>query len=71
MMKYALLLAALIIAATAYAQTCTPGQTQHYRPQGVTPNYPPSSEAFCRYTNEARNYMSCTLCHYHMWRNAA
>lgn len=66
----------LILCALALAQVCPPadpGYVRQPRPQGVTPNYPPAEEPACfqRGTNEAASYISCTMCHYHLWRIAA
>lgn len=64
----------LLRAVLALAQICPPlepGYVRQPRPHGVTPNYPPPGEPFCRGTNEAASHVSCILCHDYLRRNAA
>lgn len=75
-MKKTILILALILTPSALvlAQLCPdtpPGYQRSYRPDGEPANYPPVAAPACfqRGTNEAANYLSCYLCHDHMWRN--
>ena len=72
----AVLTALFVVTMVAIAQICpaTPqGYSRQYRPQDVTPNYPPPSEPGCymSYTMSQPTLISCYLCHSAMQRRLA